>query len=140
MVRAPVDEIGVVQGEFGGAVDDVIGGLDAQHEGMVLVADLVAPAAEAAAGVDVFGLEPGQQGREHAFALEGRGRVAVVEAAVVGRDELVGGLEHVGADEAADGVFDDGSVGDGFEGGLGDFEHDGPVGACFWVGRGRFGA
>ena len=107
---------------------------------MILVADLVAPAAEAAAGVDVFCLELGQQGLEHAFALEGRGRVAVIEAAVVGRNDLVGGLEHVGADEAADGVFDDGLVIDGFEGGLGNFEHDGPIGACFWVGRGRFGA
>ena len=62
---------------------------------MVLVPDFVAPGAEAAAGVDVVGvLESGEELFEDTFALEGGGGVAVVEAAVVGGDDLVVGLEH----------------------------------------------
>lgn len=64
----------------------------------------------------------------------------MVEAAVVGGDEVVGGAEHVGVDEAADGGLEDGVAVDGFEAGFGDFDHDGPVGARFGVGAGGFGA
>ena len=80
----------------------MIGGLDAEHEAVVLVADLVAPGAEAAAGVDVFLLEFGEELLQHALALEGRGRVAVVEAAVVGGDDFVVGLQHGRVYEAGD--------------------------------------
>ena len=131
-VLAAVDEVGVVEREFGGAVDDVVRGLDAEHEGVVLVADLVAPAAEAAARVDALGFELGEQLLEDAFALEGRGRVAVVEAAVVGAHDLVGGLEHFRVDEAADAVCEHVGVVDGLHRGFGHFEHDGPVGARLW--------
>lgn len=139
-VLAPVDEIRVVERELDGAVDDGVGGLDAQHEGVVLVADFVAPAAEAAAREDVLFLQFGEELLEDALALEGRGRVAVVEAAVVGGDEFVGGLEHLRGDEAADGVLEEGGVVDGFHGGFRDFEHDGPVRALALLGRGGFAA
>ena len=114
VINAAIDEIGIVERQLGGAVDDVVGGLDTQHERVVLVADLVAPAAEAAARVDAAVLELGQELFEGAFALERRGWVAVVEAAVVGADDLVGGAEHFGGDEAADAVVEEGGVVDGF--------------------------
>ena len=73
---------------------------------MILVPNFVAPATEAAAGEDVAGLEFREELLKHAFALERRGWVAVVEAAVVGADDLVGGAEHLGIDEAADAVLE----------------------------------
>ena len=107
----------------------MIRGFHAQHEAVVLVADLVAPAAEAAARVYVFFLEAGQELGEDAFAFEGGGRVAVVEAAVVGGYDFVGGAEHFCGEQAFDAVGEEVGVVDGLEGGFGDFEHDGPVGA-----------
>lgn len=129
MIDPSIHEIRIIQRQLRRAVDDVIGCLDTQHEAVILVAHLVAPAAEPAPREDVLGLQGGEELFEHALALEGRGRVAVVEAAVVGRDDLVGGLEHGGVEEAADGVGKEGGVVDGLEGGFRDFEHDAPVGA-----------
>ena len=104
---------------------------------MILIADLVPPAAEAAPRVDAHILQLGQEFCQYAFALEGRGRVAVVEAAVVGRHDLVGGAEHFGVNEAADAVAEEVGGVDGFEGRFGHFEHDGPVRA--FLGGGVFG-
>ena len=104
IVDPAVDEIGVVERQLGGPVDDVIGRFDAQHEAVILVADLVPPAAEAAAGVNVLFLQFGQELLEDAFALEGWGWVTVVEATVVGADYFVIGFEHFGVDEALDAV------------------------------------
>lgn len=141
VVDPPVDEVRVIQRQLCGAVDDVVGGLDAEHEAVVLVADLVAPASEAAARVDVVRvLQRGQELLEDALALERRGRVAVVEAAVVGRYDLVLGLDHVRGDEAGDAVLEDRGFVDGFQAGLGYLEHDGPVGAFLRVGGVGFGA
>lgn len=126
-VLAAVDEVGVVEGHLNGTVDNVVGGLDTQHEGVVLVADLVAPAAEAATGVDTLGLEAGQELGEDTLTLKGGGGVAVVEAAVVGGDDLVLRPDHVGVDETLNGLGEEGVVVDGFVGGFGDFQHDGPV-------------
>ncbi len=129
MIDPSIDEVRIIQRQFRGPIDDIIGRLDTQHETMILVTDFVAPAAEAAAGVDVFFLEAGEELCEDGFALEGGGRVAVVEAAVVGGHDFVGGLEHFGRDEAFDAVGQHVGVVDGLQGGFGDFEHDGPVGA-----------
>ena len=104
MIDPPIHKIRIIERQFRRTVDDMIGRLDPQHEAVILIADFVAPAAEAAAGVDVFFLEFGQELFEDAFAFEGRGRVAVVEAAVVSGDDFVGGFEHVGCDEAFDAV------------------------------------
>ena len=103
---------------------------------MVLVSDFVAPGAEAAAGEDGFGVEGGEEGFEDGFAFEGGGGVTVVEAAVVGGDDFVGGLEHFGGYETFDTVGEEVFVVDGFHGGFRDFEHDGPVGTFLGVGRG----
>ena len=116
----------------------MIGGLDTQHEAVVLIADFVAPAAEAAAGVDVFFLEFGQELFQDGFAFEGWGWVAVVEAAVVGGYDFVGWFQHVGCDEAFYAVGEHVCVVDGFHAGFGDFEHDGPVGAFLGGGVGGF--
>ncbi len=140
MIDPPINKIRIIQRQLRSAVDDVIGGLDAEHKAVVLVAYLVAPAAEAAAGVDVFLLELWEEVFEHAFALEGWGRVAVVEAAVVGGDDFLVGLKHLRVEEAADGVGEEGGVVDGLEGGFAHFEHDAPVGAFFGVCGGGFGA
>ena len=102
---------------------------------MILVPDLISPATEPAPGVNVHVLEFGQELFEDALTLEGRGWVAVVEAAVVGRDDLVGGFEHVGVEEALDGVFEKGGGVDGFEARFRDFDHDGPVRARLRGGR-----
>lgn len=40
VVGAGVDKVGVVQRQLGGTVDNVVGGLDTEHERVVLVADL----------------------------------------------------------------------------------------------------
>ena len=140
MIDPSVYEIRIIQCQLRRAVDDVIGRLDAQHEAVVLIPHLVAPAAEPAAREDVLGLQGGEELLEHPLALEGRGRVAVIKAAVVGRDDLVGGLEHGGVEEAADGVGEEAGVVDGLEGGFRDFEHDAPVGAFLWGRRGGLGA
>ena len=106
VIDPAVDEIGIIQCQLRCAVDDMICRLHAEHEGVILVSDFVAPAAEPAAGEDIAGLEFWEELLEHAFALEGWRRVAVVEAAVVGADDLVVGTEHFGVDEATDAVLE----------------------------------
>ena len=137
MILPSVHKVRIVKRQLGGTVHDVIGGFHAEHKRVILVADLVAPAAEASARVDVFGLEGGEEFGEDAFALEGGGWVAVVEAAVVGRDDFVVRPEHFGVEEALDGFFEEVGVVDGFHARFGDFEHDGPVGTG--LGFSRFG-
>lgn len=108
---------------------------------MILVPNFVSPAAEAAAGVDVvFVLQGGEELFENAFALEGRGGIPVVEAAVVGTDDLIVGLEHGRVEEAGDAIFEDAGLVYGFEAGFRNFEHDGPIGSLFRFGGGGLGA
>lgn len=140
IIRPRIHEIRVIERELDSTVDNVIDRLDTEHERVVLVADLVAPAAEAAARVDVQVLQLGQELLEHAFALEGWRWIAVVEAAVVKRDDFVGWLEHSRVYEALDAVFHEGAVVDGLHRRLGDFEHDGPVWAVGFLVLGGLGA
>lgn len=107
---------------------------------MVLVTDLVAPATEAATGPDVLGLEAGQDLSEGTLTLEGGGGVTVVEAAVVGRDDLVGGLEHLSVDQTLDGVGQKGLLVDRLHRGLGNLQHDRPVRALLSIGALGLGA
>ena len=139
-VGTAVDEIGVVEGELDGAVDDRVDGLGTQHEAVVLVADLVAPAAEAATRPDVLGLELGEELLEYSLALERRSGVTVVVAAVVGADNLVRGRHHLGVDKTLDAVGEHGLVVDGLHRGLGNLEHDAPVGTLLGLGGGRLAA
>lgn len=84
VIYPPIDEIRIIERQLRRAIDNVIGGLNPQHEAMILIPNLVSPASETAAGIDVFSLEPGEELCEDAFALECGGRVAVIETAVVG--------------------------------------------------------
>ena len=107
---------------------------------MVLVPNLVPPAAKAAARPDILLLQAGQQLLQHALALERGRRVAVVEAAVVHRHDLVLGHEHLRVDEAGDALLHERAAVDGLQRRLGHFEHDGPVAALARVGSGGLGA
>ena len=139
-VLATVDEVGVVEGQLNGTVDNVVDGLHTQHEGVVLVADLVAPAAEATTRPDALLLQLGQDLGEGTLTLQGGGGVAVVEAAVVGGDDLVVGPEHVGVDQTLDGVGQELLVVDGLHGRLGNLQHDGPVRTLLSLGALGLGA
>ena len=62
----------------------------------------------------------------------------MIEASVVGGDDFVGGLQHLGGNEAGDAVAEHIGVVDGLEGGFGYFEHYGPVGTFLGRGIGGF--
>lgn len=94
---------------------------------MVLVTDLVAPATEATTGPDVLLLESGQDLGESTLTFQGGGGVAVVEAAVVGGDNLIGGLQHLGVDETLNAISQESLVVDRLHRRLGNLQHDGPV-------------
>ena len=94
---------------------------------MVLVADLVTPRTEATTGPDVLLLHLGQDLGEGTLTLQRGGGVTVVEAAVVGRDDLVGGAEHLSVDETLDTLGQESLVVNGLHGRLGNLQHDGPV-------------
>lgn len=126
-VLATVDKVGVVEGQLNGTVDNVVHSLDTQHERVVLVADLVAPATEATTGPDTLLLQLGEDLGEGTLTLQAGGGVTVVEAAVVGRDDLVSGGEHLSVDETLDGLGKELLVVNGLHGRLGNLQHDGPV-------------
>lgn len=126
-VLSAVDEVRVVESKLDSTVDDVVCSLNTQHEGVVLVTDLVAPATEAATGPDALLLELGQQLSEGTLTLQRGSGVTVVEATVVGGNDLVGRLEHTGVDETLDGVSQDRLLVDRLHRGLGNLQHDGPV-------------
>lgn len=126
-VGAGVDEVRVVEGQLNSTAVDVVDSLHAEHEGVVLVANLVSPAAEAATGEDVHVLKLGEELLEDSLTLEGGGRVTVVKGTVVGGDDLIIRVDHLGVDETLDGVLEEVLDIDGLHGGLRDLQHDGPV-------------
>lgn len=132
--------VGVVQRQLDSTVDNVVGGLNTKHERVVLVSDLVLPTAEAATGVDVLCLQLGQNFGQHTVALDGGCGVAVVELAVVGRNDLVVGLDQLGVDQSLDGVLQEVLLVHGLHGRLGNLQHDGPVGALLRLARLRLAA
>lgn len=101
---------------------------------MVLVTDLVSPGTEAATRPDVHVLQLGQELLEDTLTLESGGRVTVVELAVVGGDDLVLGLDHLGVDQTLDTVLEEVGLIHGLLGGLRNLEHDGPVRTLLGVG------
>lgn len=118
IVLASVDEIGIVKCELDGAVHNVISCLNTEHKGVVLITNLVAPAAEASTGVDIFGLELGEEFLQNTLALKRRSWVTVVKAAVVSRNNLVLGLDHFSVDETLDGFLEEVIVVDWLHGGF----------------------
>ena len=133
-VLARVDEVGVVKGQLDRAIHDVVCGLHTKHEGVVLVADLVPPATEPTTGVDVQVLELGEELGKNTLTLERRRRVTVVELAVVGRDDLVRGLNHFGVDQTLDTVLEQVGLINRLHARLRNLQHDGPVRALLSLG------
>lgn len=134
-VGTGVDEVGVVERQLHSTVDNVVSGLNTQHKGVVLVADLVLPAAEAATRVDVLGLQLGQELCQHAVALKGGCGVTMVEFAVVGGNDLILGQDHLGVDEALNTVLEQALLVNGLHGRLRNLQHDGPVRTLLCLGR-----
>jgi hypothetical protein len=66
---AAIDEVGIVESELNRTVDDVIGGLNAKHEGMILVSDFVSPASESPTRVDIHCLKFGEELRKNTLTL-----------------------------------------------------------------------
>jgi hypothetical protein len=64
----------------------------------------------------------------------------MVEAAVVGGDDLVVRLDHLSVDEALDAVLEHVLLINGLHAGLGDFQHDGPVWALLGLSGAGLGA
>lgn len=139
-VLSAVDKVRVVESQLNGAVQDVIGSLDTEHERVVLITDLVSPAAEAAAGVDVHILELGKKLLENSLALQSRGRVTVVELAVVGGDDLVLRLDHLGVDQTLNTVAEKVGLIHGLLGRLRHLQHDRPVRTLLGLGALRLAA
>lgn len=96
---------------------------------VILVANLVLPGSEAAPGENIFALEIRQRLGQGIVTLEARRGIPVIEAANVGADDLVFGVQQAGVDEPLDAVLEQRFLLDGLVRGLGDFEHDGPVGS-----------
>lgn len=126
-VLSSVDEVGIVEGQLDRSVDNIVDRFHAQHERVVLIADLVAPAAEATTRPDVLLLQLGQDLRKSSLALQGWSGVTVVEAAVVRGDNLVRRLQHLGVDEALDRLGQECLVVHRLHRGLRNLQHDGPV-------------
>ena len=61
------------------------------------------------------------------------------ESAVVSRDNLIVGLEHLGVDETMDGFLHNGLKVNRLVRGLGDLQHDGPVRTGLGLIAGRLG-
>ena len=101
---------------------------------MILVADLVPPAAKPSPGPDIALPQLRQQLLQHALTLEAGCGIAVIEAPVVDGHDLVLGHEHFRVDKTLNAVLDKILMVDGLHGGFGNFEHDGPVIA--WLGFG----
>lgn len=140
IVLAAVDKVGVVQSQLNGTVDDVVDGFDTQHERVVLVTDLVAPATETATRPDALLLELGQDLGQSTLTLQRGSGVTVVEAAVIGGDDLVARTEHLSVDETLDRLSEESVVVDGLHGRLGNFQHDRPVRSLLCLGVLRLGA
>ena len=113
---------------------------DTEHEGVVLVANFVSPAAETTTRVDAHILKLGEELLENTLSLECRGGIAVVELAVIGGDNLILGLDHIRVDKPLDAICQECRFVDGLHGRLGNLQHDGPVGALFGIGRRGFAA
>ena len=139
-VLSAVDEVGVVESQLDSAVDNVVHSLNTEHERVVLVTNLVAPATEAATGPDVLLLELGQDLGKSALTLQGWGGVTVVEATVVGGHDLIGGLQHLSVDETLDRLSQKSLVVDRLHRRLGNLQHDGPVRTFLGLGALGLGA
>lgn len=77
---------------------------------VVLVANFVLPGAESAARVNILVLEVGKNVGEGVITVEVGCRVAVVEAANVGADNLIFGDQKIGFDKTLDAILQESLV------------------------------
>jgi len=94
---------------------------------VILVAHFIAPASETSSGVNASGLELGEELLEDTLTLQGWGWVTVIEAAVVGGNNLVFWFDHLSVDQTLDGISQNIGLVDWLLGRFRDFQHDGPV-------------
>ncbi|KAH0194592.1 Udp-Galactopyranose mutase in complex with Udp, partial [Aureobasidium melanogenum] len=127
VVGTRVNKVGVEERKLDGAVDNSINSLNTLHERVVLVTNLVTPSTEATTRVDVHVLKLGKELLKDTLTLERRSRVTVIELAVVGRDNLVLGLEHLSVDKTLDTVLEEVVSVNRLHGRLRNLEHDAPV-------------
>lgn len=139
-VSTAVDEVGVVERQLDSAVDNVVCRLHTEHERVVLVTNFVLPAAEATTRVDVLGLQLGQQLSQDTITLDGGRRVAVVELAMVSRDDLILRQDHLSVDQALDTVLKQVLLVHRLHARLRDLQHDGPVRTLLRLSRVRLAA
>jgi hypothetical protein len=89
-VCSGVNPIGIVKGQFGCPVEDIIYSFHALHEGMVLIGNLVFPCSETAAGPNVHVLLQVRQHIGNASVSRQRGcRITMVNDAVIRRYDLI---------------------------------------------------
>jgi hypothetical protein len=102
---------------------------------MILIANLVSPAAKTASGVDVFGLKLRKELFEDALTFKRRGWVTVIETTVISGNNFIIRLDHFGVDETLNGVTEDVGLVNRLHGRLGNFQHDRPVWAFLGLAR-----
>jgi hypothetical protein len=72
-------------------------------------------------------LKFGEEFFENALTFKGWRWVAVVEATVIGRDDLILRLDHFGINKSLNGVLEEVGMINWLHGRFGDFQHDGPI-------------
>mmetsp|Transcript_6266 Transcript_6266/g.17989 ORF Transcript_6266/g.17989 Transcript_6266/m.17989 type:complete len:496 (+) Transcript_6266:382-1869(+) len=106
-----VHNVGVRQCDFLGAKQHIVGTLHTQHEGVILVGDLVLVRPEPTPRPDGVVPQPGQGLVQRPVTCHtGRG-VAVLQPPVVEGHDLVGGGDELGVDGAPDGLRHNGRPG-----------------------------
>jgi len=66
---------------------------------------LVSPASETSTGEDIHILQLWEEFREYPFTLKRWCWVTVVEATVIGGNDLIGRLDHLSVDKSLDGIL-----------------------------------
>jgi hypothetical protein len=72
-----------------------------------LISNFILPASKPSTGEDILGLELGEEFLQYPITLKGRRWVTVVEAAVVGGNDLISRLDHLSVNETLDRVLEE---------------------------------
>lgn len=96
---------------------------------MVLVSNFVLPGPKPTARENVLAVEVRLDFCQCTIPLKSRSRISMIETSDVSAHNLVLGFQKVCVNETLDGFLEQSLLVDRLVGGLGNFEHDGPVGA-----------
>jgi len=118
-------------------VQNVVDRLNSKHERMILISDLVFPAAETAPGMNAQRVQLREELLQDAITLQGGGGVTVVEAPMVNRHNLVIGVHEGSVYAALDRLRDEIFLVDRLHGRLGNLHHQGPIWATLLFQRVR---